>query len=76
LADNRARFAGLKAAADEAEQQLLQRGARGADFDRDKFERMCVLMSPGNPSERLVQNVIFSTCMSCKASVMPFDKGA
>jgi hypothetical protein len=48
----------------------------GADFDRDKFERMCVLMSPGNPSERLVQNVIFSTCMSCKASVMPFDKGA
>jgi hypothetical protein len=44
LADDRARFAGLKAAADEAEQQLAQRGARGADFDRDKFERMCVLL--------------------------------
>lgn len=42
LADDRARFAGLKAAADEAEQQLAQRGARGADFDRDKFERMYV----------------------------------
>ena len=43
LADERARFAGLKAAADEAEQQLAQRGVRGADFDRDKFERMYVL---------------------------------
>ena len=42
LADDRARFAGLKAAADEAEQQLAQRGARTADFDRDKFERMYV----------------------------------
>jgi hypothetical protein len=44
LADDRARFAGLKAAADEAEQQLAQRGARGSDFDRDKFERMYVLL--------------------------------
>ena len=44
LADDRARFAGLKAAADEAEHQLAQRGARGSDFDRDKFERMYVLL--------------------------------
>lgn len=44
LADDRARFAGLKAAADEAEQQLAQRGARGSDFDRDKFERMYALL--------------------------------